>query len=397
MRILLCHNFYSQEGGEDRLFRQETEILRAHGEDVALYVRDSKEIEGQGLAQRAATVAAGFGSRRTRRELGALVRSFRPDVAVVQNVFPLLSPSTYVTLRAHRVPVVQLVFNYRLLCPSASLYTGGALCQRCVGGNTLHAVAHRCLHDSRAISLWYAGILGGHRWRDTFRRSITRFVVPHPFVGRKLVEGGLPGDRMRVNPNPYLLPPAAAPEDAETYVVFAGRFVPEKGVLTLVRALARVAGLRGVLVGDGPLMGDVRREVAAVPGLAERVELTGWLSAEETQRRLQGAAVCVLPTNWHDISPLLLYDALALGKPSIASHLGSNPEIVTDGVHGLIFQAGDDADLARRLEQLAGDPAMRRRMGAAARAKAEAELGPERHYGRMRAILAEAVAAGTPS
>jgi glycosyltransferase involved in cell wall biosynthesis len=397
VRILLCHNFYSQEGGEDRLFRQEAEILRDRGAEVRLYVRDSKEIAGQGWPQRAATVWSAFGSRRTRRELHGLVQGFRPDVAIVQNVFPLLSPSTYRTLAARRVPVVQLVFNYRLLCPSATLYTEGALCQRCVGGNTLHAVAHRCLHDSRAVSLWYAGILGGHRGLDTFRRSITRFVVPHPFVGRKLVEGGLPEERMRVNPNPYLLPPSAAPEDAEAYAVFAGRFVPEKGVMTLVRALARVPGLRAVLVGDGPLMGDVRRELAAVPGLAERVEVTGWLSGEETQRRLRGAAVCVLPANWHDISPLLLYDALALGKPSIASHLGSNPEIVTDGVHGLIFRAGDVADLAAKLERLARDPALRRRLGAAAREKAEAELAPERHYARLREILEDAIAAGTPS
>jgi glycosyltransferase involved in cell wall biosynthesis len=65
-------------------------------------------------------------------------------------------------------------------------------------------------------------------------------------------------------------------------------------------------------------------------------------------------------------------------------------------VHGLIFQAGDVADLAGKLERLAGDPALRRRMGAAARAKAEAELGPGRHYGRMREILGEAVEAGPP-
>jgi glycosyltransferase involved in cell wall biosynthesis len=397
VRILLCHNIYSQRGGEDRLFGEETEILRRRGEDVELYLRDSKEIQGQGWRARASTVASGFYSLRSRRELRAAVERFRPDVAIVQNVFPLLSPSAYHTLAERRVPIVQLVFNYRLLCPNASLFTAGALCGRCIGGNTLHAVRHRCLHDSRAVSLWYAGILGIHRRLGTFRRAITRFVVPHPFVGRKLVEGGLPEERIRVNPNPYSLPPRPAGEDPETYVAFAGRFVPEKGVLTLVRALALVPGLRAVLVGDGPLLPAVRTEIAATPGLAERVELTGWLPAEATQDRLRGAAVFVLPTNWHDISPLLLYDALALGKPSIASHLGSNPQIVSDGVDGLIFTAGDVADLARKLERLAADPALRRRMGEAARRKAESELEPERHYRRLRAILEEAVAAGTPA
>lgn len=390
MKILMCHNFYAQEGGENGVFRQEAKILEAAGHAVRLYARDSKELTT--TAARLAAVAASVHAPRTARELTAVVAEFRPDVALVQNVFPLLSPAVYTTLERHGVPIVQLVFNYRFLCANAQLFVDGAVCERCVHGSTINAVVHRCMHGSRAISLWYAGLLGLHRRLGTFRRTIRRFVVPHEFVGRKLVEGGFDAARIRVVPNPFTLPPVSPEDVGAPYVIYVGRVVPEKGVLTLVQALERTPPpLRVVIVGDGPELPVIRAYLAARPELAARVECTGGLWGEPVQKLMAGAMALVLPSLWHDVSPLLLYNALAMGKPAIASHLGSMPDIVSDGVDGFIFPAGDVAALAERLERVARDPALRRRLGTAGRAKAESRFAAEVHYAALSAVLDEVV------
>lgn len=390
MRILLCHNDYALEGGENAVSRMEARILRERGQEVLEYRRDSREIAAYGPLAKARAWLAGVYSSRTRRDVAALVRRFRPEVALVQNVFPLISPSLYDELRAQHVPIVQLVFNYRLVCPNAQLFVGGAVCERCLGGNTLHAVLRRCLRGDLAFSTWYALIVGAHRLRGTMLRAIDRYVVPHPFVGRKLVAGGIPAERIRVNANPFILPSGPATGEADPpYVLYVGRVIPEKGLLTLVQAVEQVAALRAVIVGDGEAMPGLRSYLQSRPALSARVELAGPRWGEDLQRLYEGAVAFVLPALWYDPSPLLLYNALALGKPAVATSLGSAPEIVDDGVDGFIVPPGDPGALASRLRDLVADPDLRRRLGTAGRRKAEALLGAESHYQGLRGVLDE--------
>lgn len=392
MNILMCHNFYAQDGGENGVFRQEARILEENGHVVRLFTRHSAEIHAGGLWTRVRTVMESFHSLRTARELAAIVAEFRPAVAIVQNVFPLLSPSVYSVLGGLGVPVVQFVFNYRLLCSNAQLFVDGSLCERCVRGSPLQAAVHSCLHGSRVLSLWYGLLFAVHRRLDTFRRHIRRFVVPHGFVGRKLVEGGFPADRIRELSNPYQLPALAGIEDPDLYVLFVGRLIPEKGVLSLVQALEHVPpGLRAVIVGDGPTRPQIEAYLATRPALAMRVTLTGPLWGNQVDPLMRGACAFVLPAAWHDVSPLLLYNALALGKPAVGTHLGSQPEIVRDGQDGFIVPAGDPVALGRRLAELAADPELRRRMGQSGRRRAETEFASEVHYGRLHQILDEVV------
>ena len=389
----MCHSFYAQDGGENHVFREEARILRAHGEEVEEYVRHNEEMARYGAPAKARAFAAGLYSRRTAREVSAIVRAFRPQVAIVQNVFPLISPSIYRVLHALRVPVVQLVFNYRFLCPSAQLFTEDDVCQRCLHGATWNAVVHRCIRQDRVLSAWYAAILGLHRVWGTFRQAITRFVVPHPFVGRKLVEGGFSPDRIRVNANPYQLPAFAPRADSPPYLLYVGRVVPEKGLLTLMEALSEVPPpLRVEIVGDGSGMGQLRAYLAERPDVAARVTLRGTLWGEDLRALEEGAFAYVLPSRWFDPSPLLLYNALSRGKPALATEMGSQPEIVTDGVDGLIFRAGDARDLAAKIRLLIERPDLCVALGRAGRLKAETHFTPEAHYRRLRSYLDEAAA-----
>jgi glycosyltransferase involved in cell wall biosynthesis len=390
MRAILCHNYYREEGGENAAFRNEVELLRRHGVEVVTYTRASSEIEGLSFWEKIKLAVGAFFSLRTFRELRRLVDQVRPDVAIVQNVFPLISPSAYAALRRAGVPVVQLTFNYRFACANAQLYTRNALCERCVRGSVLNAVRHRCLNGEIGRSLWYALVIGLHRWLGTFRREIDRVVVPHPFVGRKLVEFGVPARKIRHNPNPFFLP-APAPESAQPpYVLYVGRLIAAKGVLTLARAMAHVPPpTRLIVVGDGNARGALESFLASAPGLAGRVVLKGRLWGEEVDALMRGMSLLVQPSEWYDPSPMTVYTSMALGKPTVVSDLGSATEIVTDGVDGLVFRVGDPVDLARKINRLLEDEPLRRAVQAAARAKAERDFSDDAHFRRISAVIAE--------
>jgi glycosyltransferase involved in cell wall biosynthesis len=387
-KLLLCHNYYQQAGGESVVFDTERRGLEAQGHPVITYTRDNSEIEEMNGLEKAALVASGYFSLRTRRDLAGLVARERPAAAIVQNVFPLISPSAYTTLHALGVPVIQAVYNYRLVCPAGELYSRGEICERCVGGNYLHCVARRCYRDSAAQSAWYASILGLHRAAASFTRCIDVFMVPDEFLGAKLVAGGVPAGKIRRNVNPMFLPPAPPAPHHDGWLLFVGRFVPQKGVRTLLRAMALMRGPgRLRLVGQGELEPEVRAAVTSPP-LAGRVELIGPRWGEELDELMSGAAAVVVPSEWYDNLPHVVCQAGALGKPVVASRIDGIPEHVREDVSGFLFPPGDAEALARSMERvLALSPADYAALSRRCRAHAEQAFDFDVHYRTLRGIL----------
>lgn len=380
MKVLLCHNFYQQESGENAVFRAESAILRRFGETVVEYTKDNCDI------QRSPSLSIflnGLFNRRTVHEVAEFVHHERPAVALVQNVFPLISPSLYSILFSLRIPIVQMVYNYRFICPSGHLFTNGEVCTRCLTGNMFHAVARRCYRKSRLQSAWYGSILSLHR--NLFRRAIAAYVVPDEFMRNALSRGGFPAKKMFINSTPFDVVSISPSEVFEEYVLFVGRLVPQKGVATLVRAMSLLKNpVRAIIVGDGEQLAELK---ALASENGDRISFTGPIYGEKMNALMQRALAVIVPSEWYDNAPLTLYHAFAHGKPVIASDIDGLPELVQDGENGLLFRPGDAADLAKRIDSLANDRLLASVMGHRARMKAEADLDAPMHYQRLRAVL----------
>jgi glycosyltransferase involved in cell wall biosynthesis len=165
---------------------------------------------------------------------------------------------------------------------------------------------------------------------------------------------------VRVIPGGVDVPAEVGPEDEPPHVLFAGRLSPEKGVLDL---LAAANGLPLVVVGDGPL----RRQV---PGAL------GFLPHEELERRYERAAVVACPSRREGFG-VVAAEAMAHGRPVVASAVGGLLDLVADEQTGLLVPPGDVGALRAAIERLLGDAELRRRLGEAAREKARAELSWE--------------------
>lgn len=178
------------------------------------------------------------------------------------------------------------------------------------------------------------------------------------------------------------LPERTRGVDAEpAAVVCVARLSPEKGISGLLDAWAGLpenlrSGAQLRLIGDGP----ERERIAArieTAGLAGSVEMLGSLSEEDTLREVAGSQALVLASLMEGL-PVALIEAMALGVPVVAPHLAGIPELVTPGVDGLLFPPADWNTLSERLAELIGDPAARRRLGAAAEARVRAEFAVDR-------------------
>lgn len=396
-RILMVHNQYRERGGESSVFENEMRGLRERGHDVVVYQQSNESVAGLGPLHKLRVVVEAYGSSATRRDLGELLAKARPDVAIVQNVFPLISPSVYTTLHAHAVPVIQAVYNYRLICPAAELYSQGEICERCVRGSMLNAVTRKCYRDSRVASAWYASIIALHRRLGTFERCIDAFMVPDHFLGRKLAEGGLPAAKMWRNANPFFLPAAPSNIGHAGYVLYVGRLTRPKGVLTAIDAMRLVScRARLLVVGAGELESEIEQELER-DDLRARVSFVGPKWGDELASLIAGAVALLVPSEWYDNLPQVLCQANAAGKPVIASRINGIPEYVVEGVNGLLFEPGDRAALARSIDHLASLPSEQyATLCRTTREHAEAEFDYAAHYERLMRLI-ETLVSGRPT
>lgn len=139
-------------------------------------------------------------------------------------------------------------------------------------------------------------------------------------------------------------------------IVFAGRFVPQKNLIQILRTLNELKDLpwKASLIGDGAEMEDLRAKVQA-NGLEERIELPGWLEPAEVVERFQQSDVLFLPSKAEGL-PIVGIQALATGLALVLSNAGGNPEIVEEGVNGYIKAPNDTAGFVEALRSLLTDP-----------------------------------------
>lgn len=371
-RVLVVHNRYLQRGGEDSVVDSEIRLLREHAHPVELFERSSEALSPSPLVM----VRELVWNSSVHRELAAVLARFKPDVVHVHNTFPLVSPAVYWAAGAARVPVVQTLHNFRLMCLNALFLREDKVCEACMGHLPWRGVVRACYRESHAASAALAGMLAVHRGMGTYRNKVARYIALNEFCRAKFIEGGLPADRLVVKPNFVDL--AAPVSEPRNGVLFVGRLSAEKGVVTLAEAMALLRDVRLRVAGDGP-------EAGLLDGMAG-VNRLGSLPGEAVRQEMCRAVALVVPSIWYENFPRTIVEAFACGLPVIASRIGALAEIVRNGDTGLLFEAGNPHDLAEKLAWAQAHPEQMAMMGRNAREQYEAEFSSEVNYRRLMEI-----------
>jgi glycosyltransferase involved in cell wall biosynthesis len=218
-------------------------------------------------------------------------------------------------------------------------------------------------------------------------RRARRLVVPSEYLAEIARGWELDAGRIEVVPNPAPPPADVTVEPERGRFVFAGRLTAQKALGTAIDALAELPDARLALVGDGPERAELERRARAT-GLNGRVSFEGAKPRGEVLEALAGAWALVLPSAWENL-PHAAVEALAVGTPVLATAVGGVPEVVHDGVNGLLVPPGRPDELAAAIRRLLDEPGLRERLAAASR-ESVAHLSRDRVYGRLEAILLEA-------
>jgi glycosyltransferase involved in cell wall biosynthesis len=391
MRVMVVHNRYLIRGGEEESTAAERELLLQNGHEVDLYQEDNARVAGLSRLRLALKTVWSSESYHILRHR---LKERRYDLIHVQNFFPLISPAIYYAARAEGVPVVQSLRNYRLLCPNGALFRDGRLCQDCVGRSVpWPGVVHACYRGSRGATATVAAMLAVHRQLRTWQRMVDVYVALTGFARDKLIEGGLPADKIMVKPN-FVAGDPAPGTGAGGYALFVGRLSPEKGLGTVLEAWQRLGGALPLkIVGEGPLGASVEEAAAQSQG----VEFLGRRSLQEVSDLMGAARFLILPSEWYEPFGRVAIEAFARGTPVFASDLGGVAELIDDGRTGRLFRPGDPGDLAEHVAWALSHPAELARMRDAARKAFETRYTAEHNYQQLMAIYRRAVADEAPA
>ena len=373
MRILVVHNHYRQRGGEDVVVEAEMAMLREHGHDVRLYSRDNAEID---MLSPARLSVETLWSQKTVSDIRQMVAAFQPHLIHSHNTFPLISPSLYHVAKSLRIPVVQTLHNFRLICPQAMLLRGGTVCEECIGRFAWPAVVHRCYHDSAMRTALLASMICLHRFLGSYIERVDAYVALTRFTREKFIQGGLPEEKIYVKPNFVDMP--AKPRQAKRASgrgLYVGRLSEEKGIDCLISAVDRV-DIEGIdVIGTGPLADRLARH--------SKFQLHGWMSSAEVYQAMAAAPYLIMPSIWYETFGLTIIEAFACGTPVIASDMGAMQELVTNGKTGLLFRPGDSCSLAEKIAWANAHPDEMKEMGEHARREYERKYTPEVNYEKL--------------
>lgn len=238
------------------------------------------------------------------------------------------------------------------------------------------------------------GTVGWYRFAD-------QVIAVSEAVRRHLIAEGIPGHRIHVVRNGVCLseftpqPVADAKrvcglDPRKLRVGIFGRMSPEKGHAVALEAWPWVVrehpGARLVLAGEGKCEGDLRALVGRL-GLGAHVEFPGFL---EDPRPCMSACDLVLLPSFKEGLPLSAVEAMAIGRPIVASDAGGLPEVVEDGETGLIVPRGEPQLLTVAINRLLRDPGLRARMGQAGRRRAEERFDGAKQLTALRQVFASA-------
>lgn len=382
LSVLCVHNRYIQPGGEDQVFESEAQLLAQNG--VRVEKVEEQTTYPSGLVRKIEAAMDCVWSRSWHQKFKTLLRDMRPDVVHIHNFFSVISPSVYYACKEEGVPVVQTLHNYRLACPAASFYRDGKICEECLDRGPFHAVKYGCYRESKLATAALATMLEVHRRKNTWTEMVDCYVALTEFAREKMIEGGLPADKIRVKPNFVLPDPGPRTSDGD-YALFVGRLVDLKGVGTLIKAWSKLpASIPLVIAGDGPYRPEMEKLISDFK--LANVDYRGRLSRNETLATMKGARFLMFPSEWYEGFPVTIAESFACGVPVLCSRLGGMQEIVDDGRTGLHFTSGDAADMAEKVQWAWSNPEETSNMGLEARAEFEAKYSAERNFGMLTEI-----------
>jgi glycosyltransferase involved in cell wall biosynthesis len=352
VRVLFIHTFYKLPGGEDAVVQNEIDLLRNGGHEVELL---SFSNSGSGLFKLLGMPFNPSSYQKTKVKLAA----FAPDIVHIHNLHFAASASVIRAIHHSGIPMVMTVHNYRLLCPSASLFHDNKFFLNSLKTEfPWDAVKKGVYQNSRLITLWLAFSNYLHRKLGTWH-LIDTYVFLSEHSRQLFLDSSFKLDlrNTAIKPNFAMETICRERPLTNTYFLYVGRLTEEKGLRVLLEAF-RLSGLWLKVAGIGPLSSLA----TSYAKQNSNIEYLGQQTREEVDLLLDKAESLVFPSLWYETFGMIVIEAFAKAVPVITSDLGNMKLLVNDGVNGRTFEPGSSADLKTKSLELNNMTAEEKRM-----------------------------------
>jgi len=387
MKVLLVHNYLRPPSGENIVFEHERSLLEAHGHKIAVYVKKNEEITTWSLGDRIGLPLNVIWSQKSYQEIKRLIQDFKPQIVHFHNIFPLISPSAYYACQQGNIPVVQTLHNFRLICPGALLFRNGKICEECLRKSIWRGVLYGCYHNSKIHTAGVATMVAFHRLLQTWSKQVTLYITLTEFATKKFIDAGFPKHKLVIKPN-FLINPPSPEFQNSGFVVFIGRLGEEKGLKILIEAWRNITTIPLKIIGEGPMRFELEKIVRE---LNLSIEILGYRPPQECMNYLKMSQFFIFPSIWYEGLPMVVLEAMACGKPIIASGIGVLPELIKDKVTGLLFEPGNVNDLVEKIKWMINHKAEAIEMGKRARVEFEDKYIADKNYELLMDIYQKAI------
>ncbi len=379
MKILYIHNNYaSDNSGEEHAAEGLVNLLKRNGHTVEWYRRSSAELNGSHL-RKGMAFFTGLWNPKAMKDVRNKIREFKPDLVQVQNVYPLISPGIFRTIKNEGVPLVMRCPNYRLFCPNGlHMDSQGNVCEKCLSpGREIHSIIKNC-ESSYSKSIGYAlrNFIARKFWRIQQKADI--YIVQTDFQKRKFIENGIPEKKIAILPG--LTPETKTSEILDTInqVAFVGRVSLEKGIHEFIQAARLLPKIDFIVAGSVAKDLELLR-LDSPPNL----KWVGFLAGLDLEQVFKKSKIIVIPGKCYEGFPNVITQAMKYSKPVITSNLGAMASIIDHEKNGLLVAPGDAEELAEAISNLISNPILSKKYGEEGRKKAERDYSSQQVYKRI--------------
>jgi len=328
-------------------------------------------------------------NKKVDKAFNTLINEFRPDIIHFQHLLGL--PTNLVNIAdLANIPMVFTAHDYWLLCPNAHLIDNNlractainnkSRCVKCLRSSRLYGFEKIKISQPKTYIelpknlikpiLNYLSILYNYIYIYYFRpkailkiiKKIDLFITPSHRLYDKLVEGGVPGDKIvyiGLGIANVIKSDFQKTSSKQLRFAFIGPLVPSKGIHILIEAFNNIE--KASLDIYGPLWEDTKRRYMKLIA-NKNIKLRGEFKNEEVQKIFYNIDILIVPSICIENSPLTIREAFAAKTPVIASNIGGLPEMIQDGKNGLLFKTGDPKDLFKKIKYLIENPSDIKRM-----------------------------------
>lgn len=385
MKILHVNKFYFPKRGADRVFFAVSKLLEDHGNNVVPFSMEHPKNLKTGYSEyfvsqvnfdNPTTIIEKFRvlgrmlySFEAKRKISRLLSEVPCEIAHLENIYHQISPSILGTIKRRGMPIVMTVHDLKLMCPNYKMYTQNAVCERCFKHKYYNAVLHKCMKNSSINSIPVMLEMYFHKIMRYYEKNVDLFLAPSEFMKTKMVQWGFDASRIEVLPN-FVDTEFFAPGNKDNgYFFYSGGLEPEKGILTLLKAVKKAPSVRVVISGGGSMASYVEKYISE-NHLEQQIHYVGFIEREETKKYLQECTASLVLSELYENNPLAVLESIASAKATIGTDVGGIPELIEDGKTGVLIKPSDHIALARVMTELSRDTKRAASMGREAHKKA---------------------------